>query len=132
MNALKRLCTPANIALLAFFLLSIQNGTIKKVRETIPFLEVVTLRCIISFTVLSFWLDYGIKEAFAVSFNFKWWHLLRVTLSLGAMLCFVFVAPFLSLADYTALGFTNPLILACLACLILKEPIPKRVGWLLL
>jgi drug/metabolite transporter (DMT)-like permease len=56
-------------------------------------------------------------------------HFARASLGVIAMVCFAYAFKHLRLADGTAIGYTNPLFLAILAFLFLKEKIPK-IRWL--
>ena len=111
-------------ALLAFVIQSSVVAAVKYVGTELPTVQVVCSRFLIGF-LFCLVLAHRRGGITSVLPNSRWsLHILRGLLGLGAVVCFYYAIPLISLADYTALGFTNPLMLALLGWWFLREDMP--------
>lgn len=104
------------------FYFSIMSVLVKLAGQTVPFQEIVLARTIIAL-VLSWIL---IKRAgITLLGNRRGLLALRGLFGLGGLICFYYSVSHLPLADATVIQYTNPVIVALLAALLLGERIGK-------
>jgi len=100
----------------------------KAARESLPSLEIIFLRTLVGSLLLIPFLVGQNPKTLIEKGTFKF-HFARASLGTVAMVCFAYAFKHMRLADGTAIGYTNPLFLAILARIFLKEKIPQ-VRWL--
>jgi drug/metabolite transporter (DMT)-like permease len=115
------------VALLAFLVVALMNALLKMAREGMPTMEVVFLRYLIGSLVLFCLVGRQPFRSLVPKGSTKF-HFSRAILGTIAITCYTYSAKYLKLGDFTALSYTNPLFLAILASIFLKEQIPK-VRW---
>ena len=107
-----------------YFVVALFSAVVKVARENIPTGIVISVRYLIGalilFTCVGGWSQ--VKENLRITESLG--HIRRAGLELMSFFCMAYAAPYLSLADFTAISFTIPLLLAILSRFILGEHIP--------
>lgn len=107
---------------LAAFFFSIMSVLVKLAGERLPTTQIVFARCVVSL-VLSWWF---LRRAGVRGWGKrKGLLLLRGLTGLGGLLCFFHATVMLPLADVTTLHYTNPVVTALLAGVLLGETLGR-------
>jgi drug/metabolite transporter (DMT)-like permease len=110
-------------ALIAFLFCSLIGVALKLIDDQIPVQQVVSLRFTLGFFIL--YLYYPTKKRQTFFSNLVEPAIfLRAFFGLCAFACFAYSIKYMSLSVWTAIQFTNPLMLALLAAIFLNERIP--------
>ncbi len=112
----------------AYLFSVLRNVAIKKVCESLPFIEVAFAQFAFGAIFLIPIIPKLSLKALVPEGTGKL-HLARASLGVVAITLFIYAIPYLPLSVYMALSYTNPLILAVLSLIFLRESIPA-LRWL--
>src|ERR1700735_2662872 len=102
---------------------------VKWIGNDLPTVELLFFRCFIALLVILPTTSKAGRQEFFRSGAPRWLHFARALLGVIAVFCYFYAVRHLSLAEYVALQYTSPLMLALLGWLVLDESIP-RLRWL--
>jgi drug/metabolite transporter (DMT)-like permease len=124
----KTVATGVLCTLFAYFLFSLQDGTVKWLVVAMPVMQILFVR---SVTILAICLAIGRRDVIVQSLNSPILYpmLLRALLLFAAWLSYYNAAKDLGLAELTTLYYASPVLITLLAVPILKEEVPP-VRWL--
>jgi drug/metabolite transporter (DMT)-like permease len=115
-------------ALVAFFLGASCSALIKSATTFLPYIQIVFVRYALGALIAFVFLGAKDKSGL-MSLRHGMLHFQRAVLGMGAFISFVVSLHYTPLSVWTALSFTNPLMLAVLAAIILKERV-SALRWL--
>jgi len=111
------------LAVVTFFLVAVLGVVLKYLDDQLSVQQIAWMRFLMGFVLLFSFSSSNERSNFSIKL-IDWFVFLRAILGLIAFVCFVYSIRQMSLSVWTAVQFTNPLMLALFASLILGERLP--------